>query len=225
MGKGAAGPGGFAVNIRGALAALAVLALLANAAYGLAQPDVRLGVSASAQAAPPGGEVEVRVSLVGLSGVQEEGILHVSLVRAGEVVSSASPRLIQIPPGEATSAAVPLGVPEDAAPGVYALRVTLSVGGEALSRELTFYVTPTLAQIADLAMGLTTVDERLDRLIQVRGDDRKVQALSALRESLSIKFGELAKLVVEGGDPVKAAKLYEERSRPRWTAWRWRSTR
>lgn len=198
------------MKVRRALAALAVLTLLASAAHGLAQPDVELSVSASAQAAPPGGEVEVRVSLVGLSGTQEEGILQVSLVRAGEVISSASPRLLQIPPGETTSAAVALWVPEDAAPGVYAIRVTLSVGGESLSRELTFHVSPTLAQIAELAMRLTSVDERLDRLTQVRGDDPRVQALSALRESLSIKFGELARLAVEGGDPVKAAKLYEE---------------
>ncbi|HDI86517.1 MAG TPA: hypothetical protein ENF83_03840, partial [Candidatus Korarchaeota archaeon] len=198
------------MNLCRALAALAVLALLANAAHGLAQPDVEMSVSASAQASPPGGEVEVRVSLVGLSGAQEEGILHVSLVRAGEVISSASPRLLQIPPGEVTSVSVSLGVPEDAAPGVYAIRITLSMGGESASRELTFYVSPTLSQIAELAMRLTAVDERLDRLTQVRGDDPRVQALSALRESLSIKFGELARLAVEGGDPVKAAKLYEE---------------
>ncbi len=198
------------MNLRGALGTLALLALLASAAHGLAQPDVRLSVSASTRAAPPGGEVEVRVSLVGPCGGRGEGILHVSLVRAGEVVSSASPRLLQIPPGETASMTVSLRVPEDAAPGVYTLRVTLSVGGASPSEELTFYVTPTLAQIAELAMRLTAVDERLDRLTQVRGDDPRVQALSAMRESLSIKFGELAKLAVEGGDAEKAADLYEE---------------
>ncbi len=195
---------------RRTLTALAALAVLANAAYGLAQPHVGLNASTNLQGAPPGGEVGVSVRVFSQEETPIEGVLHVSLVRAGGVISSASPQILQIPPKGSSSALVTLRVPEDAGPGAHSIRVVFAVNGESVSAELPFYVTPTLSQIAELAMRLTDIDERLDRLLQVRGDDPKVQALSSLREALSIKFGELARLVVEGEDPERAAELYEE---------------
>ncbi len=96
-------------------------------------------------------------------------------------------------------------------PGVYSLVVTLNPKAQEInvSQEIPLFVTPSLKHITPIALKLAEIDDSLDKLRTVKLNDTEVEDLLQLRANLSVEFGDLVKLVVEGRDPKRAAQLYD----------------
>ncbi len=94
-------------------------------------------------------------------------------------------------------------------PGIYSVVATLHFLNSAESRNLSLAVIPTLRDVTRLAVSLAELDEKLEKLRDVRLNESELSLLLSKRAKMASEFGELVRLLVEGKNPTRAAELFD----------------